>query len=156
MENKRGLSTIVVTLIIVLLSIVAIGIVWAVVKGILTSSSQGLELNSKCLNIQIEATQMNCSDGATTKICDIKFTRTGSESSPIAGVKLVFRNETSETSSNLIEVTGNIEQLVGKKQTGIDTGIANENGLNKVEVTAFFKDASGNEQLCSQTSSFKI
>jgi len=39
-KNKRGLSTIVITLIIILLSLVAIGIIWVIVSNIIAQSSK--------------------------------------------------------------------------------------------------------------------
>lgn len=149
-ENKRGLSTIVVTLIIILLSLVAVGIVWVVVRNIIVGGGAGVEVGAKCINVDVSASSVNCSNGATNRQCDIVFTRTGTGSDPIGGVKLVFRNSTSGISSNLITVSGDIAQLVGKKQTGIDTNITNTNGVNSLDVSVFFKDTSGNEQLCSQ------
>lgn len=154
--NKRGLSTIVVTLIIILLSLVAVGVVWVVVRNLITGGSQNVEINTKCLSVTVEATKVNCSDGATNKICDVQLMRTGTGSDEIGGVKLVFKNETSGVSSSLINVAGNIEPLVGDKETGLDTGILNAVGVNTVEITVFFQDASGNEQICSETNSFSF
>ena len=147
-EGKRGLSTIVVTLIIILISLVAVGIVWVVVRNLINSGTQGVEVSSKCLNINVEATAVNCSSVGSSRICDVALKRTGTGSDAIAGVKLVFKNTTAGTSSLLVNVAGNIEPLVGKIQTGINTTLS---GANRVEVTAFFKDASGNDQICQQT-----
>lgn len=148
--DKRGLSTIVVTLIIILLSLVAVGIVWVVVKNIVVGGGAGVEVGSKCLNVDVAATKVNCSNGAVNKMCDVTFARTGTGSDAIGGVKLVFKNSTSGVSSSLVTVPGDIAQLVGKKQTGIDTNMTNANGVNSLDVSVYFKDTSGNEQLCSQ------
>ncbi len=149
MENKKGLSTIVVTLIIILLSLVAVGVVWGVVNNLIKSGSEGVDVSSKCLNINIEATAVNCS-GVATIACTTRLQRTGTGTDPIAGVKLIFSNETAGLSSALLDEIGNIEVLVGKVKT-FDTGIAN---ANKVMVTPYFLDASGKEKLCTQSSSF--
>lgn len=149
MENKKGLSTIVVTLIIILLSLVAVGVVWGVVNNLIKSGSEGVDVNSKCLNINIEATAVDCDVGY---LCDVTMTRTGTMDVAIAGVKLVFKNATSEDSSALITIGGNIETLVGKKvldQVSIATA-------DTVEITPYFVDASGKEQICSQSSSFEF
>jgi hypothetical protein len=151
LRNKKGLSTIVITLLIVLISLVAVGIIWVVIKNLITSGTGGIEFSTKCLNTNIEITKVNCTSVGVSRICDVTLKRTGTGTDPIAGVKLVFKNETSGISSGLISVDGNIEPLIGKTQTGINTTITD---VNRVEVTAFFKDASGNEQLCSQTNSF--
>ncbi len=151
-KDKKGLSAVVITLIIILLSLVSIGILWVVVGKIIGGGTKEIETSSKCLNTRIEITRANCTDGSTNKICDVTLMRTGTENSPIGGVKLVFRNQTSEvSSSSVINILGNIEPLVGKKETGIDTKITNADGVNRVEAIVFFADASGNEQICSQT-----
>lgn len=148
MENKRGLSTIVVTLIIILISLVAVGIVWVVVRNVINAGTQGVDVSSRCLNINVEATAVNCSSAGSSRMCDVQLMRSGTGSDAIAGVKLVFKNTTAGTSSSLVNVAGNIEPLVGKKQTGINTTLVS---ANRIEVTAFFKDTSGNDQICQQT-----
>jgi len=150
--NKRGLSTIVVTLIIILLSLVAVGIVWVVVRNIVVGGGAGIEIASKCLSVDISASKVACSNGVTNKVCNVTFTRagTGTGGDAIAGVKLIFKNSTSEVSSSLISVEGDIAPLVGKKITGQDSGLTNANGVNSLDVSVFFKDDTGNEQLCPQ------
>jgi hypothetical protein len=150
-ENRRGLSTIVITLIIIVISLVAVGLVWVVVRNLINAGTGGLEINSKCLNIVIDPAKINCSNAGVSVMCDVQFTRTGTGNDVINGVKLVFRNSTSGASSNLISLSGNIEKLVGKKQTGINTSLLNTQGVNTLEITAFFKDTAGNDQSCPQT-----
>jgi hypothetical protein len=55
MKNKRGLSTIVITLIIIVLALVAVGILWAVVSNILQKNSNqaNLGLTQFTLNLDI-------------------------------------------------------------------------------------------------------
>ncbi|VVB82967.1 Uncharacterised protein [uncultured archaeon] len=62
MKNKKGLSTIVVTLILVVLSLVAVGVVWAVISNLLktgeeqsTSSFGQIFLNLKVQNVNIKS-----------------------------------------------------------------------------------------------------
>jgi hypothetical protein len=151
-SDKRGLSTIVITLIIILISLVAVGIVWVVVRGVIQGGTAQIDITAKCLGVDISATKVNCSTVGVTKICDVEFTRTGTGSDAIGGVKLVFRNTTAQTSpSGLITVSGNIDPLLSKTQTGIDTTLAS---VNNVQVTPFFTDGSGNDAICSQTNSF--
>jgi hypothetical protein len=51
--NKKGLSTIVVTLIIILLSLVAVGIVWAVVSNILSGETHQIGFSQFTLSLKI-------------------------------------------------------------------------------------------------------
>jgi hypothetical protein len=156
-QNKRGLSTIVVTLIIIVLSLVAVGVVWGVVNNLLKGGTAGIDINSKCLGVNLQITQANCSAGTTNKICDVQVSRGGTTDDAFAGVKLVFRNVTAGVNSPAaIDVQGDLPAIVGARLTGKDSGIAKANGIDTVEITPYFKDASGNTQLCSQTASFNF
>ena len=156
MKNKRGLSDIVITLIIVLLSLVAIGLVWFVVNNLIQSGTAGVETSAKCLNINLEVKQVVCENGTTNQVCNVTISRTGTESSEIGGIKVLFIDKEDDVSGTLIDVSGNIEPLVGKKITNQDTGVANANEVSLVEITPYFTDSSGNQQLCSQTTSFNF
>ena len=59
MKNKRGLSTIVVTLLMILLSLVAIGVVWVVVSNILKSGTQQASSGLGQLLVSIELQNVN-------------------------------------------------------------------------------------------------
>jgi len=154
--DKRALSTIIVTLIIILISLVAVGIVWVVVRNLISGGTEGIEVNSKCMNVIIEPTKVNCSNSGVSRICDVQLMRSGTGSDEIGGVKLIFKNSTSGASSNLLTLEGNIEALVGKKETGVNTTVLASAGVDTLEVTAFFKDTSGNDQICAQTGSFEF
>ena len=155
-KNKKGVSDIIITLIIILVSMTAIIVVWVVVSNLINSNTDTVGTTSKCLGVDLEVTKANCSNGETNKICDITIKRTGTESSEIGGAKLVFRNTNTGDSSELITLSGNIEALVGKKATGLNTGIANDIGPNQIELTVFFTDDLGNEELCQQTFTYDI
>ncbi|MCK4647593.1 hypothetical protein KAT24_01535 [Candidatus Pacearchaeota archaeon] len=157
-KNKKGLSAIITTMLVVLLVLVAVGIVWAVVSGLLRSGAEDVELSAKCLNVDIRATAVNCVDGTANYECDVTFERTGTNTDAIGGVKLVFRNETAGINSGVLDVLGNIEALAGKKELAIDTTLPITGpASDKVEVTSYFIDASGNEKLCdAQTNTFSF
>ena len=146
-NNKRGMSMIVSTLIIILLVLVAIGIVWVVVKNLIDAGTDQISYNSKCLDVDIKAKTVT-----NTSLTNYSVTllRTGS-GEDIAGIKLVFFNASDSTSS-VKDISGNIEPLatVTKSIMG-DIEMA-----NKLEVTPYFQDDSGNEKLCSQTSSLEF
>jgi uncharacterized membrane protein YqiK len=160
MKNKQGLSDIVITLIIVLLALVAIGVVWVVVNNLIKSNTQGININAQCLGVNLQITQANCSaTGATDKNCSVQIMRTGTGTNQLGGIKLVFSNTTATpviTSPTPVDVSGDIPALVGIRIGTIDTGIAKTNGLDTIQVTPYFKDASGNVQLCSQTTTFNF
>lgn len=52
-KDKRGLSSIVITLIITLLALVAIGVVWVVIQNLLSTGSSGIGLAKFTVNLKI-------------------------------------------------------------------------------------------------------
>jgi hypothetical protein len=155
--NRRGLSTIVVTLIIILLSLVSIGVVWVVVNNLIKSGTSGVEIGTKCLGVDVVATAVTCTPNGVDEFCSTTLSRTGTGTGEIGGVKLVFSNATSgATSASVIDVAGNIEQLITKNTGSINSTLLVSQGVNKVEVTVYFNDEEGNAQLCSRTSPFNF
>ena len=150
MENKRGLSAVVTSLLIILLVLVAVGVVWAVVRNVINTGAGGVELGAKCLNVEIRATAVNGCTGADPDVCDVTLERTGSGSDPISGVKMVFK-DADGVGSSVIDEDENIEQLGTKKVLAVPTGLTTP---TSVEVTVYFEDESGNEQLCPQPSTY--
>ena len=146
-KDKRGLSAIITTLLVVVLVLVAVGIVWAVISGVLTGGVEDIELSAKCLNVDVKATAVLCT-GANPDVCDVTLERTGTETDAIAGVKLVFRDSTAGTNSGVIDDDANVEALAGRTILDVPTTLI---APDSVEVTPYFTDASGNEQLCAQT-----
>ncbi len=138
--DKRGMSLIVTSLIIVVLVLVAIGIVWVIVRNIIEGGVEQIDYNSKCLEVNLRATAVMNTGGTNY---DITMTRSAG-GSDVGGVKLVFFNVAGET-SDVIDSDGNISPLATVTRN-IDAGIED---VNKVEVTPYFEDASGTEKFCS-------
>jgi len=161
MRSKKGLSTVVTTLIIVLLVLVAIGIIWAVIRGIIEGGTGQIDVRSKCIEVDVRATAASCIDTGTPPTsadCTITLRR-GTGGDDIGGVKLVFKNAAG-TSTSVIDVSGNITPLVSvtkDKNSVAGLGNVGVTGLNKVEATAYFLDPNTNEQqLCGTSSEFNF
>ena len=54
MSNKRGISNIIATLLLVLLTIVILGILWLVIRNITSSASEGISLSGLTLDLKIQ------------------------------------------------------------------------------------------------------
>jgi hypothetical protein len=158
MVNKKGISTIVVTVILVALSLVAVGVVWAVVSGVIGSSTSSAEIADKCLKAGIAATGVTC-DTATPAICSVTFERSGTNNEVISGIALVFKDTDAGTISEKIDnedlagLATNVERLVPKK---IDLIPAKINTPSSVEVTVYFNDKSGNPVYCPTNQPFNF
>lgn len=68
MKNKRGLSTIVVTLIILVITLVSVGILYAIYTNILNQNKGQVDIQSKCLNAPINVVSATCVAGPTCTI----------------------------------------------------------------------------------------
>ncbi|GBE20264.1 hypothetical protein BMS3Abin17_01002 [archaeon BMS3Abin17] len=145
MIHKKGLSTIVTTLIIILLVLVAIGIVWVVIMNVVEDSTGQINTNTKCLSVSLEASSVVCSNETT---CNISiYRKPGGDA--LEGVKLIFENAAGDRSLTAVDVSGNIAEL-GTSKSEVNTGISN---ATKVEMTPYFADESGNENLCPEATS---
>lgn len=141
-SNKKGLSAVVVTLILVLLAIVAVGVVWAVVNGILQTSSGQIGQGTACLDISVSATNVVAGASAGTYDVTLKRTSTGGD---LEGVKMTIFNNTGN--SPVKDVPGNIAPLETKTLTAIS--FDNSTGLaNKIEVTPYLNQG-GTNTSCS-------
>ncbi len=145
-RDKKGLSAVVTLLITILLVLVAVGIIWVVIKNILSKGTESMGVQAECLDFNINAVKVvNTSDTAY----EVSINRK-SGGGDIGGVKLVISNGTD--TSSVVDVPGNIAILETKKVSQ-DFGIVN---ANKVEVTPYFVDDSGKEQICPQPSVFNF
>ena len=149
--DKKGLSTIVATLIIILLTLVAVGIIWVVIRNVVEGGAGQIELSQKCLAVELSAVTVN---ETSSGIYDVTLRR-GTGNQEDIGVKVnVFQG--TATSSGVL-AWGDFGELdaLGTVTNAVDTN-ATLTGGDKIEFTAFFQGASGEEQLCSQTKSFEF
>lgn len=147
MNNRKGLSEVVTTLIIILLVLVAIGIVWVVVNNILESGTEQAEISAMCLQIDIKATAATCTAGG---VCNVTYRRNaGGED--IDGIVIVLSNG---ESSNQTQVAGNVAPLDTRTLTNFVTGLSPV--PNKAEIAAYFVGASGDQQICSTKSTLEF
>ncbi|MEX0933012.1 MAG: archaellin/type IV pilin N-terminal domain-containing protein [Candidatus Pacearchaeota archaeon] len=141
-QSNRGISNVIVTLIMIVLVLVAVGIIWVSIQENLDSGTQQVELRAKCLNLLIDSTALTCS-GASNGDCNATIKRSaGGEE--IGGVKLVFTNSAG-TENFRHDVQGNIEPLATITETNVATGLTN---VSEVEVVPYFIGPSGEELLC--------
>ena len=143
--NKRGLDAVVTTLIIILLVLVAIGIIWVVVRNVIQQGSESIDISSKCLSVDLKAVGVSPTANQTGNYSVTLRRAAGGDA--IGGVKVTLFNSTAN--SGVLEFGDAVDELETSTQT-----IVGVTGANKLEFTAYLIDASGNQQLCSQTGSF--
>jgi len=147
--NKRGLDAVVTTLLIILLVLVAIGIIWVVVRNVVQQGSEQIDISARCISVDLQAVSVapvsNQSGNYSVTL------RRGAGGDAIGGVKVTLFNDT--VNSGVLEFGDALDVLETSTQVVATPGVT---AANKLEYTAYFVDASGNDQVCSQTGSFNF
>ncbi|HEB47141.1 MAG TPA: hypothetical protein ENI22_01595 [Candidatus Pacearchaeota archaeon] len=146
--GKRGLSAVITTLIIILLVLVAVGIIWVVVRNLLQEGAEQIDISAKCLSVDMSAVSVTAVANASGDYSVTLKRKAGGDA--IGGIKLTLFNSTDN--SGVMEFGLALTELETRTQP-IAAGVTN---ANRLEYTAYFVDSSGNEQLCSQTSTFNF
>ncbi len=150
--NKKGLSTVVTTLIIILLVFVAIGIVWVVVKDVIEEGAAQIDIGAKCIQNTMKVLSVGCD---TPSACNVTLKRNTGEDE-IGGVKLVFSE--GDAGGNVIRISkDNYPSLNTVLGTTIITPVASGfTTPDKIDVTIYFLDDSEEEKLCPSPTSFNF
>ena len=144
MINKKGLSAVVTTLIMILLTLVAVGMIWLVVTNIVGDTTDRIGSLTECIDAKIEVTAVNCADGGNSSLCDVSlYNDAGGKL--VDGVRLVFYNSTDTSSAEVYfdDDIGELKTVTKNKDSGI-------NSSNKIEAFVYVEDASGKKSLCEQ------
>ncbi len=88
MRNKRGISDVITNLLIVLLVLVAVGVVWVVIKNILDRSAGEIEFGQFTLDLRIESAYINDSDIV------VSVRRNSGAGADFLGTSFIFTNDT--------------------------------------------------------------
>mgnify|MGYP001573405471 CR=1 FL=1 len=132
---KRGLSGVVTTLIIVLLVLVAIGVIWMVVRNVIDKGTEQIELGQFSLDLQIKKVQVQ--NGNVTVI----VVRRNPGEGNFVGMNFVFSDgQNSET----IRQNVSLQELDEKTFTFTLTKISTSN-LKTVSVAPIYELSSGKE-----------
>jgi len=147
MSNKRGLSGVVSVLLIILITLVAIGIFWTVAKGVITRSESEIDMGSKCLDSDIRITGLDyVSPNWTISI------RRKSGTEEFQGIKFLLhdtsRGESTPTTLEDVSVT-NIRLLETDVATisSVGSGISTPGNVDKVDMIVYFQTENG-ESFC--------
>ena len=145
--QKKGLSAVVTTLLIILLVLVAVGIIWVVVRNVVQEGAEQIDVSARCTAVDLRAVGVV---ETSAGVYDITLQRRAG-GDDIAGVKIVILADTA-SSGVLPDLFLDMEAL----DTVTETGVAGPAGATSVEFTPYFLDSSGNELLCSQIGEFNF
>src|SRR3989304_7922796 len=90
-RSKKGLSDIVANLLVILLVLVAVGIVWAVVRNVIDRGAEDIELGQFTYDLNIESAYVS----GTNIVVTVKRIDTGGTA--LVGVNFIFANATDST-----------------------------------------------------------
>ncbi len=142
---KKGLSTIVITLIIILISLVAISVIWIAVRNVISRGSEEISLSGTTLNAGVEVigtneTRNNVSLIITRKTGQGEFT----------GIVFLFENATSEET---VEKHFTIYELESKGfELHLENlGVAN---LTKLSIYTLYRSSSNEFTLGAKTDEY--
>lgn len=154
MRNKKGLSTIVTTLIIILLVLVAVGIIWSVVKGLLDDSKDDIANSQKCLDIEFSISRLEVSNVTENHSITIRRSPTGMEDN--VGVKVLVY--TGADNSDLMIFGGDSPEYFGLGEVKTYNmpleDLAGES-ITQVDMIPYFIDEAGSEVVCQTVTSKK-
>jgi hypothetical protein len=149
-KNKKGLSTIVATLLIILLTLVAVGIIWVVVRNVITGGAGQVNTGAMCINANVAASNEVHYANATHTLYNITLSRQGGTNDVFGGVKLVF-GDAGDTASYVVDIPGNMDPLSTVTQNLVAVPLSSLAAPAKVNVFVYFLDDSGAKQLCTNS-----
>lgn len=86
--RKRGLSSVITTVLIILLVLVTIGIIWGIVSGLLKKGVDSISTSTVTLDLSIESATLDTTSG----ISNVKIFRNSGEGN-LVGIKFVFEDQ---------------------------------------------------------------
>jgi len=145
LRNKKALSTVVTTLIIVLLVLVAIGIIWAVIQNLIETSTDQIDLLTACPQVNLQVTAASCTEDGGDSTCSVTLQRKDSTNNNVAGAKLVFTDATGKSETVLFE-----QPIPALESRSTETALTIDDitEANKIEVYVEFTDG----QTCPEPS----
>ncbi|PJE81469.1 hypothetical protein COU58_02375 [Candidatus Pacearchaeota archaeon CG10_big_fil_rev_8_21_14_0_10_32_42] len=150
MIGKKGLSTVVTTLIIILLVLAAIGIIWGPIKSLLSGSTESLS-QTKCLDIDLKATKVI--NTSASGDYNVTLKRIGGAADLQVGAKLIFYSDTGESDTLYF----NNYLFTDTTQVRTETLASGFADANRIEVIPYLIDSeSGEEMLCSTSTEFSF
>ena len=148
MGNKRGLSAIVATLLIILLTLIAVGIIWVAIRSFVETGSEDIDISARCFGVDVRPTGVVPVAGEAGNYSVTLDRRAGG--GDIDGAVVNIFNSTN--SSGIIDFGTTLTEL-DPKTSKIMTNIRNG---NRIESTVYILDSSGDRNYCSTTEEFNF
>lgn len=149
MNNKRGLSAVVTTLLIILLALVAIGAIWVVVGSLISEGTGDIGLEQFTLDLSIKSAYVDAADLDNVKV----RVRRNVGSGEVTGIRFIFFNGIDSTAvtkeTSLTELDEEIFSFTPAELGDIDEG-------DSVSIAPVFETDSGKEKTGAVTDTEQI
>jgi len=137
-KDRKGLSEIIITLIMIVLSLVAVGIVWLIVSNVLNQGSEDISSSTGGLYIGAEIKSVNVeSDGDLL----VKVKRSSGEGD-VTGINFIVSDG---ENSKIINISQSIDLLEEKTFTIPKSSLSGIAFVKEVSIVPITTDASGKE-----------
>jgi len=150
-SDKKGLSTVVTTLILVLLVIVAIVIVWGVIQNLIFTKVEEVSFGQKCLDGHIRVSASCTQTGTSPALshsCDLTFIRDDTKSDlEIAKVNVVLRGTPPVSVANQFDL-GPLLPILGSHVITNALILTSEDRITGGDFVIGFLDEGNNVQYC--------
>jgi cysteine-rich repeat protein len=137
--NSRGLSTIVATLLVILLTLVAVGIIWVVVKNVIQQGAEQVSLGKFTLNLEIKNVGI---DPASPNYINVKIRRNPG-AGDIAGLNFII--DDGDTTEVVKLENLSLNELEERTINISLKSITNASKIQTVSVAPIFRLESGKE-----------
>ncbi len=134
--EKRGLSTVVATLLIILLVIVAVGVVWTVVRNVIDRGTGSISTDQFTIDLGITSASLS-GNIVTVNV------RRGAGEGDLSGFKLIFSDGTNSESVEENVALGELES----QSFQVDINNLGVPNADRVSIAPIVVDASGNDVL---------
>lgn len=146
--NKKGLSTIIATIMMILFVLVAAGVVWGIIQNILSEESEEISSGLDRVTLLISGSSVNTSDALNVSLIINRDIGKGN----LAKIKIILYNEDGESYSEDVNAS-TLSELGSKKFSISNGGLI---GINKLAVAPITKSDSGKETLKGIVNTYKI
>ena len=145
-RGKKGVSSVVITILFIALALGAVLLVWGLVRTQLAESSAQIAITKACLDLQLET--ISCKYDANSNVTEVRYKRgTGDVSLSLTKVRLIFELE--DGSSDSLEASGiEVPDLL---ETVYKPGInLNDRRPVRFSLAGVLETVEGEERLCGE------
>ncbi len=138
MHNKKGVSEVITAVLLILLTITAIGVLWVVMQNFINASTEKIKTGINTLSIKLESAQIENTD------LKLRIKRVPGQGN-MTSVKVILEDETGKSDSYIQDFS-----LVELETKTMTTSLANFDGIDsskikKISVLPATKSSSGKE-----------